>query len=290
MTTPTGKTCYAILGVDKNVSQDQIERAYADLLKTYNELPDGPLRRQRLEALEEAYLLLSNPIRRSVYDASLVAGQAPMMEIGMTVPGRVPAPLPEPEKASRRSRGPLYFGLGLLTVFVVGYLALAFSQQSMLRDVQKRALRSSEEVQERMRAQEEAMMAAERGAEGDPQAAAEARQRYAREAEQRQAEYEARRRQSEFDSWNAEVRDREEREERDAKRVADQRERELQQEARRAEQQEARESQMARDRADRDRRQLLSKLIAERRYAEAKQIVKDESELRQIEQAERYSR
>lgn len=288
MTTPTGKTCYAILGVDKNVSQDQIERAYADLLKTYNELPDGPLRRQRLEALEEAYLLLSNPIRRSVYDASLVAGQAPMMEIGMTVPGRVPSPVPEP--APRRSRGPLYFGLGLLTVFVVGYLALAFSQQRMFRDVQERALQSSEQVQERIRAQEAAMMAAERDAEGNPQAAAEARERYAREAEKRQAEYEARRRQSEFDSWNAEVRDREAREERDAKRAAEQRERELQQEARRAEQQEARDSQAARERADRDRRQLLSKLIAERRYAEAKQIVKDESELRQIEQAERYSR
>ncbi|MFC4160520.1 DnaJ domain-containing protein [Chitinimonas lacunae] len=285
MTSLPGKTYYAILGVDRNASQDQIERSYADLVQTFNELPDGPLRRQRLEALEEAYLLLSNPIRRSVYDASLVAGQAPMMEIGMTVPGRVPGALPPAPE--RRSRMPLYFGLGLLTVFVVGYLGLAYSQQRMLRDVQERALQSAEQVQERVARQEQEMLEAEQAATGNN---AEARERYAREAEQRAAEREARQRNAEFERWNAEVGAREQRAAREAQRAAEQRERELANEARRADQQEARDAQVARERADRERRQLLAKLITERRYAEAKQIVKDESELRQVEQAERYGR
>ncbi|MEN9203816.1 MAG: J domain-containing protein [Thermostichus sp. DG_1_6_bins_120] len=72
----TSLTYYQRLGLSPGASPEAIRRAYRQLSKRYH--PDtSPLAPEvairRFQELQEAYLILSNPLQRAIYDASLRA-------------------------------------------------------------------------------------------------------------------------------------------------------------------------------------------------------------------------
>lgn len=72
----TSLTYYQRLGLSPGASPEAIRRAYRQLSKRYH--PDtSPLAPEvairRFQELQEAYLILSNPLQRATYDASLRA-------------------------------------------------------------------------------------------------------------------------------------------------------------------------------------------------------------------------
>jgi curved DNA-binding protein CbpA len=108
---------YEVLGVRPDASNMDIISAYrqaklayrSDSIATYSLFDDAELNRIRDE-IEQAYLTLSNPERRQVYDAELAAGhpgQAPQRRPD-TLQGRTaepsPAQSPAPEPASAPER------------------------------------------------------------------------------------------------------------------------------------------------------------------------------------------
>lgn len=88
------KTLYALLGVARDASSEQIELGYRKSLDTY--LADPELQHQddvrlRMQAVREAYLLLSSPARRRAYDQRLDANsQAHEVHEGRAERGRTP--------------------------------------------------------------------------------------------------------------------------------------------------------------------------------------------------------
>src|SRR5260221_9968369 len=69
MMTPV-KDYYAILGIPRDASQSEIERHYHALAKKWHpDLNRDPDATQRMQALNEAYAVLSDPLLRARYDA-----------------------------------------------------------------------------------------------------------------------------------------------------------------------------------------------------------------------------
>jgi curved DNA-binding protein len=65
------KDYYAILGVPRNATLEQIKEAYRRLAKEYH--PDknpSPEAEERFKLINEAYQVLSDPASKSGYDAS----------------------------------------------------------------------------------------------------------------------------------------------------------------------------------------------------------------------------
>jgi curved DNA-binding protein CbpA len=122
------KTLYELLGVQPNASQNEIHAAYKRLQAALD--PDLPKNRGNPEAeiqrkiMTEAYLVLSDPARRSSYDASLVM--------------RTLDTPPEKEPRSKTNR--------ILILSLIGLIAFAVINQAI---VQWRALQLSEAVLER---------------------------------------------------------------------------------------------------------------------------------------------
>ncbi|MFQ3585081.1 MAG: J domain-containing protein [Cyanobacteriota bacterium] len=72
----TSLTYYQRLGLSPGASPEAIRRAYRQLSKRYHPdtsslAPEVAIR--RFQELQEAYLILSNPLQRAIYDASLRA-------------------------------------------------------------------------------------------------------------------------------------------------------------------------------------------------------------------------
>lgn len=107
----SNKTLYAMLGIEQHATPAEIEAAYLAVQRSYGETLPGPERDQKMAALDKAYELLANPVRRRVYDASLAAGQAGTLERGIN-PGT-----PTPAGRDSLSRGGnLGSGLGSVDV------------------------------------------------------------------------------------------------------------------------------------------------------------------------------
>ncbi len=64
------KDYYAILGVDKKTSQDEIKQAYRRLARKYHpDVSKEPNAEEKFKNLQEAYEVLKDPEKRSAYDA-----------------------------------------------------------------------------------------------------------------------------------------------------------------------------------------------------------------------------
>jgi curved DNA-binding protein len=65
-----GRDFYEILGVPRNASQEDIQRAYRKLARTYHpDINSDPAAENRFKAISEAYNVLSDPATRRRYDA-----------------------------------------------------------------------------------------------------------------------------------------------------------------------------------------------------------------------------
>lgn len=65
------KNLYALLGVSTQANAEQIQQAYVVTKVMLSEIEDPARRTQRLDELREALEILSDPIRKGVYDARL---------------------------------------------------------------------------------------------------------------------------------------------------------------------------------------------------------------------------
>jgi len=65
-----GRDFYAILGVGRNATQDEIQRAYRKLAREYHpDINSDPAAEERFKDVSEAYSVLSDPATRRRYDA-----------------------------------------------------------------------------------------------------------------------------------------------------------------------------------------------------------------------------
>ena len=66
---PTTKDYYSILGVSKNASADEIKSAHRKLVrKLHPDVNDAPDAEERFREVQEAYDILSDEQKRSLYD------------------------------------------------------------------------------------------------------------------------------------------------------------------------------------------------------------------------------
>ncbi|MDN3578425.1 hypothetical protein QWZ03_16770 [Chitinimonas viridis] len=275
-----GKTYYSLLGVGPQASQAELDAAFIAMQKVLAEVVDSRVRESRLQKLEEVYQLLSNPLRRSVYDASLQAGQAQRVVLQSE-------PAPSVRTSHSLGSNPLIkVGVGLLGLLVVGYLYFAWRQQATLdayqtnvKAMQERALSMQQEAIRRANEQEAAVMASERYAEDGMETAEQRAARLAIEARDR-----------EYADWNRKV-------SREYERAQDEKERnEARKRSEREREERERDRQRERDEADaiarleRERQAMFNRLLSERRYYQARELAKTQSEFDRIKYAEKYGR
>ncbi|MDK2122706.1 DnaJ domain-containing protein [Parachitinimonas caeni] len=283
-----GKTLYALLNVSADANQLKLDAAYQAILRQYADIPDSPQKQQRLETLKNAYDLLSNPVRRSVYDASLKSGSGPTVELSSL------NAKPSSSRFNLKFNGARLDApqLGLIAIAVVtclglgGYFIASRSVHDGLTTVQRETL---EMQQAAMKRQEAAMEAAERENNGTSTHSEYMAQQQERERKFK-AEQEERQRDREMDNWQSEVGRRMEQDARQAERSKQQAEyakREQERQERYQQEQQARE---ALSRVDQERRQMMEKLISEKRFSEARQFAKTEYDYSRIDSAERYAR
>jgi molecular chaperone DnaJ len=70
------KDYYAILGVSREATQEEIKRAYRQLALKYHpdRNPGDKAAEERFKEINEAYAVLSDPERRARYDRGLLGG------------------------------------------------------------------------------------------------------------------------------------------------------------------------------------------------------------------------
>ena len=67
---PADRDFYQILGVPRTASQDEIQRAYRKLARSYHpDVNKDPAAEERFKEVSEAYDVLSDPESRKRYDA-----------------------------------------------------------------------------------------------------------------------------------------------------------------------------------------------------------------------------
>lgn len=97
MHTPS-KNLYAVLGVPPDADAATLTAAYQQAIRLNSDISDEREKTARLAQIDDAYALLSNPIRRGVYDASLATGSARQIEAGIS---HAPSHHPTPPVAKR---------------------------------------------------------------------------------------------------------------------------------------------------------------------------------------------
>ncbi|GEM_PF-1120365 len=187
------KTLYSILGVSPDASSAQIETAYAELLEKLGAVsaaPSGEENRIRLIAIKEAYSVLSEPLKRQLYNQKLFA----------------PETLTKSSALSRATNDEPDDGFGIKKVLLIGVLVIIglslylynAREREKLRiqhehEVQMKAVRVIEQAQQQSAAMQEAQL--ER--QGKLDASLRERQDRA-ELERFNREVESRRRQNEY--------------------------------------------------------------------------------------------
>lgn len=71
MSSETKKTYYAVLGVDQNAAQSEIQAAYRRLVQLYHPDRSGQADTTKFRQVQKAYETLSTPESRARYDQSL---------------------------------------------------------------------------------------------------------------------------------------------------------------------------------------------------------------------------
>jgi len=128
---------YAILGVPRSASDDEIKRAFRRLaLELHPDVNPSPDAKERFQELNAAYQVLSDPVRRSVYDRMRTARHAPAAAPyrppspahASSSPPRPGTPGPMPfQKAARRKLIPT------IELWVYGVVAAAIVGSVVLR-------------------------------------------------------------------------------------------------------------------------------------------------------------
>lgn len=269
---PQGKTYYAVLGITPAAGEEDIQRAYEDMQKVVGEIIDPKQRADRMQQLQQAYETLLSPVRRSVYDASLQAGQAATIELAQSAPAK-----------SARSTGlPGWMILaGSLLIGGIGFAGWKIWGNYAADREYRETFRVAQRQSEALRAEAEHLI--EREAQAAQRAAS-----YGKP----DPDYETRRieenRQDEYDSWDRKKRYEAESANRQAEYEARRRQSQAEYEARQQDQREERDTRAAQERVERERQYLLNKLINEKRFDEARNIAKTSYELDRINQLEKY--
>ncbi|WP_269531458.1 DnaJ domain-containing protein [Chitinimonas sp. BJYL2] len=269
-TRPQGKTYYAVLGIPPTANEAEIQRAYDELQKVVGEIIDPQQRAARLQQLQQAYETLMSPVRRSVYDASLQAGQAATIELSKA----------ESVRTARQGGTPVWLMLGG-TLLLAGFafagwkLWAKYAADREYRDTFRIAQRQADTL----RAEAEHLIARE----------AEQTQRYAPASQD--PDYEARRAQEardrDYAAWTRQKGYEAESASRRAQYEAEMRASRAEREANQQEERSEREARHAQERVERERQYMLNKLINERRFDEARNIAKTSYELDRIRQMEK---
>lgn len=130
------KSLYSILGVNPDASSAQIETAYAELL---TQLADGPTapsdeqQRIRLIAVKEAYAVLSDPLKRQLYNQKLFAPET------LARPEPASGPLKEIGAATWIKAAQVLGGLLIATLAVYSYHAKEQEKLRIQLELQRKA-------------------------------------------------------------------------------------------------------------------------------------------------------
>lgn len=293
MTTPTrpsGKTLYALFGLPQDATQVQIDAAYRALQKTHAGL-DSAMSTQRLQQLNQAYELLSNPVRRSVYDASLSAGSAQTVEVGAPA-AAASGRKHQSDHAANHGPAPVLEWMRHNLLIVLGVVAIAGGYTIWRQQVAEKAyqedFRGAQSRAMAMRDEALQQYEASNGAAG-PAAGSSSNNWDAQQAQQ-DAERTQAQRDREYRDWDRKVAN----EQRQQQYEDDRRDRQRQYDKDREQQQQnyqrERDQQAYAQRMERERQVLLSKLLSEKRFDEARNLAKSSYEMDRINSMEKYSR
>jgi curved DNA-binding protein CbpA len=112
---------YQMLGLATNASPEDIKKRYRELARRYHpDVNPDPTASQHIKAINEAYHVLNDPDRRSLYDANRILNEAAAQRSGASSPTSAPprsAPAPGPKppprpQAARPTENPRAAGTG----------------------------------------------------------------------------------------------------------------------------------------------------------------------------------
>lgn len=133
----------AILGVAPNATDKEIRQAYRDLVRELqNARPDDSAAQERLNQVNEAFQVLSDPADRQQYDARRAASSAEPVDARATTP----ATTPRPRSQRGRWQGIIINAAVLIAGIAIGFIGRPFI---MRQPTQQEALAQSVMAQTR---------------------------------------------------------------------------------------------------------------------------------------------